>query len=196
MKKEKPFDEIRNEILDVDRPTGEALDEDKAGMPSSRRAFLSKLGIGALLAAIGGQTYAMLRSLIPNVLYEPDRKFKVGTADKFTEGGTFLEDKRLFVFKEQNTFHAISASCTHLGCTVRMQKLTKPQTVTAGGRQLQQSHEFHCPCHGSKYYGDGTNYAGPAPRPLDHFRIQVSPEDGQLIVDMNETVEQDFRLTI
>ena len=196
MKNEKWFDEVKNQILADDRFTGEALDEDKAVEKSTRRSFLSKLGIGAVIAAIGGQTYLVLRSLVPNVLYEPDKKFKVGTPDKFTEGGTFIEDKRLFVFRNQATFHVISAQCTHLGCTVRMQKLGKPQKVTSGGQEIEETYEFHCPCHGSKYYGDGTNYAGPAPRPLDHFRIQVSPEDGQLIVDMNDKVAQDFRLTI
>jgi menaquinol-cytochrome c reductase iron-sulfur subunit len=196
MKNEKQFDEIKKDILADGRFTGEALDEDKTADKSSRRAFLSKLGIGAILAAIGGQTYAMLRSLVPNVLYEPDRKFKIGGPDKYTEGGTFLEDKRLFVFKNQATFHVISAVCTHLGCTVRMQKLGKPEKVISGGREIEQSYEFHCPCHGSKYYGDGTNYAGPAPRPLDYFRVQVSPDDGQLIVDQNDKVGQDFRLTV
>ena len=196
MKNEKQFDEVKKEILANGHFTGEALDEDKTAEKSSRRAFISKLGIGAILAAIGGQTYAMLRSLVPNVLYEPDRKFKIGTPDKYTEGGTFLEDKRLFVFKNQETFHVISAVCTHLGCTVRMQKLSKPERVTSGGREIEQTHEFHCPCHGSKYHGDGTNYAGPAPRPLDYFRVQVSPDDGQLIVDQNDKVGQDFRLTV
>lgn len=196
MKNEKRFDEVKNEILADNRFTGEALDEDRTSEKSTRRSFLSTLGIGAVVAAIGGQTYLMLRSLVPNVLYEPDRKFKIGTPDRFTEGGTFLEDKRLFVFKNQATFHVISATCTHLGCTVRMQKLSKPQKVTSGGREIDETYEFHCPCHGSKYYGDGTNYAGPAPRPLEHFRVLVSPEDGQLIVDMNEKVGQDFRLTV
>jgi menaquinol-cytochrome c reductase iron-sulfur subunit len=196
MKNEKRFEDIKQEILADDRFTGEVLDKEKRADPNSRREFLSKIGIGAILAALGGQTFAMLRSLVPNVLYEPDRKFKIGTPDKFTEGGTFVEDKRLFVFKNQNTFHVISAQCTHLGCTVRMQKMAKPTTVNAGGRQLEETHEFHCPCHGSKYYGDGTNYAGPAPRPLDHFRVEVSPEDGQLIVNMNDKVDQDFRLTV
>jgi len=196
MKKEKPFDEIKSEILADNRFTGEALEADKASKPNSRRAFSSKLGIGAVIAALGGQTYAVFRSLIPNVLYEPDRKFKIGTPEQFTEGGTFLEDKRLFVFKNQATFHIISATCTHLGCTVKMQKLAKPKVVDSGGRETEETHEFHLPCHGSKYYGDGTNYAGPAPRPLDHYRVQVSPEDGQLIVDMNDKVERDFRLTV
>ena len=37
---------------------------------------------------------------------------------------------------------------------------------------------------------------GPAPRPLDHFKLEVAPEDGQLVVDTSETVNQDFRLTV
>jgi menaquinol-cytochrome c reductase iron-sulfur subunit len=182
------LDRIKAEILaeDAENPSGK----------TSRRSFLSKLGIGATLVAIAGQTYAFLRSLKPNVLYEDARRFKIGAPDKFGEGGKFLEDKRLFVFRQGKTFYAISASCTHLGCTVKMQKLNQSKKVKVRGREFEEQHEFHCPCHGSKYYGDGTNYAGPAPRPLDYFKLEVSPDDGQLIVDMSQRVGQDFRLTV
>jgi len=204
MKKQKPLDEIKAEILaDQENSTGEhepPVNEKMRNVellaPTSRRSFLKYLGVGAVIAALGGQLYAMLRSLLPNVLYEPPQKFKVGTVDKFTDGGTFLEEKRLFIFRQQNTFHAVSASCTHLGCTVKMVKLNQPKKVTARGKEFDEQHEFHCPCHGSKYYGDGTNYAGPAPRPLDYFKLEVSPDDGQLIVDMADKVGQDFRLTV
>lgn len=198
MKKQKPLDEIKAEILDAQENDpvvgGPAKNVELIGT-SSRRGFLKTLGISAVLVALGGQLFAMLRSLFPNVLYEPPQKFKVGTLDKFTDGGTFLEDKRLFIFRQQNTFHAISAACTHLGCTVKMVKLNQPKKVTAGGKEIDEQVEFHCPCHGSKYYGDGTNYAGPAPRPLDYFNLEVSPDDGQLIVDMAKKVDQDYRLT-
>ena len=179
---------IKAEILaeDAENPSGK----------TSRRSFLSKLGVGATLVAIAGQTYAFLRSLKPNVLYEEARRFKVGAPEQFGEGGKFLEDKRLFVFRQGKTFYAISASCTHLGCTVKMQKLNQPKKVKVRGREFEEQHEFHCPCHGSRYYGDGTNYAGPAPRPLDYFKLEVSPDDGQLIVDMSQRVGQDFRLTV
>lgn len=199
MKKEKPLDEIKAEILrdqEAETPVNEKQRNVELIENPSRRGFLKTVGISAVLLALGGQIYAMLRSLFPNVLYEPPQKFKVGTLDKFTEGGTFLEDKRLFVFRHQNIFHAISASCTHLGCTVKMVKLNQPKKVTAGGKEIEEQVEFHCPCHGSKYYGDGTNYAGPAPRPLDYFKLEVSPDDGQLIVDMSNKVDQDFRLTV
>ncbi|MCG3160773.1 MAG: Cytochrome b6-f complex iron-sulfur subunit [Acidobacteria bacterium] len=173
-----------------------AEDAEPHANKTSRRSFLTRLGVGATLAALAGQAFAYLRSLKPNVLYEEPQKFKVGAPDQFGEGGKFLEDKRLFVFKERNTFYAISASCTHLGCTVKMQKLNQPKKVRTRKREFEEQYEFHCPCHGSKYYGDGTNYAGPAPRPLDYFKLEVSPDDGQLIVDMSQVVDQNFRLTV
>jgi menaquinol-cytochrome c reductase iron-sulfur subunit len=146
--------------------------------------------------ALGGQAYAFVRSLVPNVLYEDPQRFKVGTPDQFNEGPSYLDDKRIFIFREKNTFHAISAACTHLGCTVKMERLNQPRKVTVRGRVIEEQAEFACPCHGSKYYGDGTNYSGPAPRPLDHFKIELSPDDGQLLVDASDVVAQDFRLTI
>src|SRR5262245_52072555 len=182
----------------LNRIKTEILAEDGGGAAgkTSRRSFLSKLGIGATLVAFAAQAYAFLRSLKPNVLYEDAQRFKVGAPDQFGEGGKFLEDKRLFVFRQGKTFYAISAVCTHLGCTVKMQKLNQPKRVKACGRDFEEQHEFHCPCHGSKYYGDGTNYAGPAPRPLDYLKLEVSPDDGQLIVDTSQRVGQDFRLTV
>lgn len=190
--------------LENTTPTGRSLSPDEnvksaAKRPDSawtRRKILSRLGIGATLLALGGQAYAFVRSLVPNVLYESPQRYKVGTPDQFNEGPSFLEDKRVFIFREKNTFHAISAVCTHLGCTVKMQRLNQPRKVTVGSREIEEQAEFACPCHGSKYYGDGTNYSGPAPRPLDYFKLELSPDDGQLLVDASETVGQDFRLTI
>jgi cytochrome b6-f complex iron-sulfur subunit len=161
-----------------------------------RRKLMGQVGLGATLLAMGGQAYAFLRSLVPNVLYEAPQRFKVGTLDQFGEGARFIEDKRVFIFREKNTLHCISATCTHLGCTVKMQRLNQPKEVSSRGREINEQVEFACPCHGSKYYGDGTNYDGPAPRPLDHYKLEIAPEDGQLVVDTSEVVTQDFRLTV
>ncbi|MBX3282850.1 MAG: ubiquinol-cytochrome c reductase iron-sulfur subunit [Acidobacteria bacterium] len=202
MKKQSEFDEARAKVLDAQSEADQLLNQKPKnieligdGKPS-RRSLLKTLGVSAVLVALGGQAFAMLRSLFPNVLYEPPQKFKLGALDKFTDGGTFLETDRLFVFRNKNTFHAISAACTHLGCTVKMVKLNQPKKVTVGGKEIEEQVEFHCPCHGSKYYGDGTNFSGPAPRPLDYFNLEVSPDDGQLIVDKATKVSQDFRLTV
>jgi cytochrome b6-f complex iron-sulfur subunit len=163
---------------------------------TSRRSFLARAGLAATMLGLAGQAYAFLRSLVPNVLYEPPQRFKIGTPDQFGQGAKFLEDKRLFIFRDKNTFYAMSAACTHLGCTVKMERLNQPKKVKAGAREFEETTEFHCPCHGSKYYGDGTNYAGPAPRPLNCFKLEVAPEDGQLVVDLSQKVQRDFRLTV
>ncbi len=56
--------------------------------------------------------------------------------------------------------------CVHLGCRV-------PWCSSSQG--------FECPCHGSKYNAAGEYEAGPAPRNLDRFAIEVI--DGRLIIN-------------
>ena len=161
---------------------------------SNRRDFLLKLGTGAGVAALGGQAIASLRSLVPNVSYDAPTTVKIGLPAEFPDGLKFLPDQRLFVFREGNTLHAISAVCTHLGCTVRAEALSQPEEKTVGGKPLKITHRFLCPCHGSKYTGDGGNVSGPAPKPLAWYRLSIAPDDGQLVVDLAVPVERDFRL--
>jgi menaquinol-cytochrome c reductase iron-sulfur subunit len=164
--------------------------------PTDRRDFLVKLGTGAGVVALATQGAASLRALVPNVSYDAPTTVKVGPPSDYPDGLKFLADERLFVFREGNTFHAVSAVCTHLGCTVRAEALSRPQTKTVGGQPLRMTHRFSCPCHGSKYEGDGINVAGPAPKPLAWFRLSLSPDDGQLVVDLADQVDRDFRLTV
>jgi menaquinol-cytochrome c reductase iron-sulfur subunit len=161
-----------------------------------RRDFLLKLGTGAGAAAIATQTVASLRSLVPNVSYDSPTTVKLGPPTDFPDGLKFLADQRLFVFREGNTVHAVSAVCTHLGCTVRAEALPNPETAVVGGAPMRLTHRFLCPCHGSRYRGDGSNVSGPAPRPLAWFRLSLAPDDGQLVVDLADEVDHDFRLTI
>jgi menaquinol-cytochrome c reductase iron-sulfur subunit len=177
-------------------PDTHALPSPEPPGAHTRRRWFERLGTGALLASLAGAGYALARSLVPNVLYEPSRRFKAGNPNTFPEGVTFLEDQRVFIFKEQNTFHAISAVCTHLGCTVKTVNLNQPKTVEIDGKQTQVQREFHCPCHGSKYYEDGTNYDGPAPQSLAWHKLEVAPDDGSLIVNVAERVNKDTRLTV
>jgi Rieske Fe-S protein len=57
---------------------------------------------------------------------------------------------------------ALSARCTHLGCTVHW--------VPAENR-------FQCPCHGSQFAADGSVLHGPAERPLDRLPVSKRGED-------------------
>ncbi len=166
------------------------------GVSAGRRSFLQKIGLGGILAGLAAFGAQSFRALVPNVLYEQPLRFKIGTPALLSEGMTFLEDRRLFVFKEGKSFYAISGACTHLGCTVKYIKLNEAKSGEAAKGGSGQAFEFHCPCHGSKFKADGTNFAGPAPRPLRWYKLDLSPDDGQLIVDMNAEVDQNFRLTV
>ena len=161
-----------------------------------RREFLMRAGIGAGMVGLGIQGTASLRSLVPNVSYDAPTTVKLGAPGDFPDGLKFLPEERLFVFREGKTFHAISAVCTHLGCTVRAEALPQPETRQVQGASLRVTHRYLCPCHGSKYTGDGQNTSGPAPRPLAWYHLSVATDDGQLVVDLAQEVTRDFRLTL
>ena len=148
-------------------------------MGESRRGFLRFLGKGAVFIAFLMQIAAAARAFVPNVLYEPSRRFKVRKPKDYPQGVTFDPDHRLFVVREQDDFHVVSAVCTHLGCTVQWK---------------QGRHEFACPCHGSRFHEDGANFAGPAPRPLAWHAVALAP-DGYLEVDTAQEVARGFRFT-
>jgi len=164
--------------------------------PLGRRDFILRVGTGAGIAAIAYQAGASMRSLVPNVSYDAPTTVKLGTPAEFPDGLKFLPDERLFVFRDGATFHAISAVCTHLGCTARAEALPQPESRQVGGQALRLTHRFNCPCHGSKYNGDGTNVSGPAPKPLAWYRLSVAADDGQIVVDLADEVDRDFRLTV
>lgn len=166
------------------------------GEGDTRRGFLGRLttAVAALGAVIAG--WPLFRSLVPNVLYEPPKRFRIGSPDSFQEGVTFLDQHKIFLFRESTSFHAISGICTHLGCTVKFSPFPLPQEETVRQLTYRALGEFHCPCHGSRFRGEGTNYAGPAPRPLKCFHIEISPATGELMVDVATEVDRDFRLVV
>jgi menaquinol-cytochrome c reductase iron-sulfur subunit len=161
-----------------------------------RRRFLTRVGGGLVAAALGAPAALAFRACVPNALYEQPLRFKAGPIASFTGGATFLPEQRVFVFREAETFHCISAVCTHLGCTVQLARSAPGAAGPAASGRAAETVEFHCPCHGSKYRGDGTPYAGPAPRPLDYFKLDVAPDDGQLVVDLAERTDKGWRLTV
>jgi cytochrome b6-f complex iron-sulfur subunit len=68
---------------------------------------------------------------------------------------------------------ALFQRCVHLGCRV-------PWCATSIG--------FECPCHGSKYNSIGEYFAGPAPRNLDRFVVEVRDGD-RFIIRTGEIIE-------
>lgn len=136
----------------------------------SRRDFFTRLGWGCFGTFSLFTLLGFVRSAFPRVLFQPPTTFKAGRPEDYPVGEVserFKQDFRVWILREEYGFYAVFAKCTHLGCTPRW---------------LSAENKFKCPCHGSGFFKDGTNFEGPAPRPLDRFKIEVG-QDGQLIVD-------------
>jgi len=103
-------------------------------------------------------------------LFEPPQSFKIGSPDDYSAGvdTRWLTANNIWVVKEPTQLYVIIAICTHLGCTPDWK---------------DNENKYKCPCHGSGYYMDGTNFEGPAPRPMEHAKVSIDPADGQIVVD-------------
>ena len=136
----------------------------------SRRDFVGRLGWGGFTVVTTISLLAFVRSAFPRVLFTPPSTFKAGFPNEYTIGEVserFKQEQRVWIIREADGFYALFAKCTHLGCTPRWLKVEE---------------KFKCPCHGSGFRKTGINFEGPAPRPLERFRISLA-EDGQLVVD-------------
>jgi cytochrome b6-f complex iron-sulfur subunit len=149
------------------------------GIWTSWGAFLAFFGISALAfmwprlsGGFGGKIDAGDISEIKDAIFQAD-----GTIEPF-----YVAEAKTYVvpFNESllgdTDFDGIDVvvegltglwqKCVHLGCRV-------PWCSSSQG--------FECPCHGSKYNAAGEYEAGPAPRNLDRFTLEVI--NGRLIIN-------------
>tara|TARA_B100001123_G_C15204701_1_gene984768 strand:+ start:824 stop:1372 length:549 start_codon:yes stop_codon:yes gene_type:complete len=141
-----------------------------------RKSFLGWLSIGwlAFVGATGGFFTVMIRFLFPNVLFEPPQSFKIGFPEEFEKGKVdirFKKEYNVWIVRNDEGIYALSTVCTHLGCTPNW---------------LGTEKKFKCPCHGSGFRISGKNFEGPAPRPLERYKIYLAG-DGQVIVDKTKS---------
>jgi cytochrome b6-f complex iron-sulfur subunit len=146
----------------------------------TRRGLFSVLGLSwiTFTAASAAFTGALTRFMFPNVLYEPPMEFKVGNPPDFTVDAVderFKATRGVWIVREASGFYCLSTTCTHLGCT--------PNWLSA-------EEKFKCPCHGSGFQKTGINFEGPAPRPLERYKITLA-DDGQILIDKNSKFQEE-----
>jgi cytochrome b6-f complex iron-sulfur subunit len=155
----------------IKKPKQDRPPEDDQGIwRISRRNFFSIAGWAAFFVFLATSTVGALRMMFPRILYEPPSAFKAGFPDDYIIGEVsekYKDDFRVWVVRESEGFYALSAICTHLGCTPRW---------------LASDNKFKCPCHGSGFRMSGINFEGPAPRPLERLKISLA-DDGQILID-------------
>ncbi len=142
-------------------PSAASAETAPAGLP--RRRFVNLLLGTGLLASAASFLYPIFRYLVPPKL--PDlgsdavmaarvSELKPNTAKIFRFGTR----PGLLVETASGEYRAMSATCTHLGCTVQYRPDLR---------------EIWCPCHNGMYDLNGRNISGPPPRPLEAFEVQV-----------------------
>jgi cytochrome b6-f complex iron-sulfur subunit len=137
-----------------------------------------------LAATTGIATLATARFMLPNVLTEPPRKFKIGPPadyDLGTVATKLVAQYGVWIvhtdqYKGKNLIYALASVCTHLGCTPSW---------------LEGERKYKCPCHGSGFYITGINFEGPAPRPLERVGISLAA-DGMLEVDKSLKFQEEM----
>lgn len=144
----------------------------------NRRSLLRTAALGGAALGCLGHGAAWLRALVPDVRYESPPQRRLGPPARFPEGVTFLREERLFVLREEGRLRALSAACTHLGCTVD-----------------RADEGFRCPCHGSTFDAAGKNVSGPAPRPLPWRPLSLGG-DGSVIADLSREVGPEAALDV
>jgi cytochrome b6-f complex iron-sulfur subunit len=138
----------------------------------------------AFTAGAGAFTLMMGRFMFPNVLAEPPSTVKVGLPSNFDPEDVnerFKAEWGFWIVRStkvngQDILYAIQSVCTHLGCPPNW---------------LASEQKFKCPCHGSGFYISGINFEGPAPRPLERFKVTLA-DDGQVLVDKSQKFQQEL----
>jgi Rieske Fe-S protein len=133
---------------------------------TTRRDFLDwflATSTGALLLAV---VYPIWRFVNPPRIAEPStRRAEAGRTDdpELLERGfkivRFAAEPVILIRVSETDYRAFSATCTHLDCIVEYQKAKQ---------------RIWCNCHNGEYDLTGRNVAGPPPRPLERFEVNVA----------------------
>jgi len=135
-------------------------------VPSRRRFAMALLGTG-LAASLVSFLYPIVKYVIPppttdmggdTVSAGKIAELKPNSAKVFRFGSK----PGLLIRDPEGQYRAISATCTHLSCTVQYRSDVR---------------QVWCACHNGYYDMTGRNLSGPPPRPLEAFDVHVQGED-------------------
>jgi cytochrome b6-f complex iron-sulfur subunit len=132
-----------------------------------RRRFVEVLLGGGFFASVASFLYPVLRYLVPpqvanlggdEVVAGKTGEVKPNSSKIFRFGTR----PGLLIVTAEGEYRALSAVCTHLGCTVQYRSDLR---------------EIWCACHNGMYDLNGRNVSGPPPRPLEQFQVHVRGEE-------------------
>lgn len=148
--------------------------ENKEPKLKSRRKFLDIVLQSSILAFLISAFYPIISYLIPPKKNEPKPKSVVAAkvGDLKPNSGMifrFGREPGILIKTSKGELKAFTATCTHLACIVQY----RPDLE-----------HIWCACHNGHYNLNGVNIAGPPPRPLTPFKVNV--KNGQIYVSVAE----------
>jgi len=147
-----------------------------AARGNSRRAFCVGCAAALACAALGAEPAPQAPG---GAGEEPVKRTReTRSTIKAGELKDYRKEGRFFLLADERGIYALTAICTHNGCTVG----------TAGPEG------FLCPCHESEYDRQGRVTEGPAKLPLRHLLVREPSPGAFLEVDLTATVALDERL--
>jgi Rieske Fe-S protein len=134
--------------------------------PSRRRAIEIFLG-GGVLASLASFLYPVLRFFVPPAVVDLGGDEVVAAKSiemKPNSGKIFRFGSRpgLLIMNSDGTYRALSATCTHLGCTVQYRPDLR---------------EIWCACHNGTYDLEGRVVSGPPPKPLEEMAVKIRGDE-------------------
>ena len=138
------------------------------GDTRTRRFFLAAASVAGMgyAAALAYPVYRYLASpsemalsaaAVTEVTLKDAQKLPAGSVLMFKFGTS----PAMLIHHADNTWVALTAVCTHLGCTVQYEPAPLDR--------------IHCACHGGVYNArTGANVSGPPPKPLKLFKVAVN----------------------
>jgi cytochrome b6-f complex iron-sulfur subunit len=138
-----------------------------SGPESGRRRLIGTLLGGGLLASVASFLYPVLRYIVPPAVTDMggDEVVAAKVGELRPNSGKifrFGSHPGLLILTSDGQYHAMSATCTHLSCTVQYRS---------------DLHEVWCACHNGLYDLNGRNISGPPPRPLQAFQVHVRGDE-------------------
>jgi Rieske Fe-S protein len=138
-----------------------------SGVEPGRRRFIGGLLGGGLLASAVSFLYPVLRYIVPPTVVDMGGDevvaAKLGEL-KPNSSKIFRFGNRpgLLLLTAEGEYRAMSATCTHLSCTVQYRN---------------DVHQVWCACHNGLYDLGGRNVSGPPPRPLEAFQVHLRGDE-------------------
>ncbi len=133
----------------------------------SRRKVVNFILGGGLLSTVGSILIPIINFIIPPKVEEATQHSvvacKMGEL-QLNAGKVFRFGSKpgILVRTQADKYVAFSAICTHLDCTVQYRNDFK---------------HIWCACHNGHFDLTGKNIAGPPPRPLESFKVDIRGED-------------------